>query len=188
MRLRLLRLEDLGSADPGGPRLFAGFAGRFRLGRFRLGRFRLAVSPVSSRPFVSAGFVSAGFASPSPSATMASASASRAPPFRSHGARLLGGRELFSGPWFSWSHASLRSASNRDDRPQRLRLQGVEVGVVDLVEAMGVQVHGGRSGSRTIVFHSYPMRGSQSLQGGGLNGYFHVSKYSAPFTTAIATW
>ena len=54
---------------------------------------------------------------------------------------------------------------------QRLYLQGLEVGVVDLVEAMGAQVHGGRSRGWAIVFHTRLVRGSQPLLGGGVNGY-----------------
>ena len=89
-------------------------------------------------------------------------------PFRSHGARLLGGRELLSGPWFNQSHTWFEIHQQPHRQPtQRLHLQSLEVGVVSLAEAMGVQVHGGRSQGWAIVFHTRTPRGKAAVTGRG---------------------
>lgn len=118
-----------GSGRTRKPRMFAGFAGhwgphRFCLGRFCLGRFRLAVTLRRN-----------GVGVRVPRAL--------AVPQRLTARRL---QTVFSG--LIQAVPRLLEIRQQPQRQilQRLRVQEPDVGIVDLTEAMGAQVHDGRSG------------------------------------------
>jgi hypothetical protein len=164
-----IRLEHLRAADPRRPTLFARFPSRFGLRRFGLRRFglrrvrrrrvrrRLRLAVVVRRRGV-------GLRVSVRLPLAAVLALPRRPTARRPRAVL---RSLVQAVP---SLLEIRQQPHRQPA-QRLHLQGLEVGVVDLAEAMGAQVHGGRSRGWAIVFHTRLVRGSQPLLGGGVNGY-----------------